>query len=130
MTDVFVPDPVATPLSLQRLERIETTNAQLVAVLSEMSAKLDVLIAQGDEQVSVNRSMAQFTQLLTGQATVDSPAARPGFSDYRENEAGDGWDVMLAFPNQGADWYPATASEVQQIAEMNAKRTTRRGKRR
>jgi hypothetical protein len=131
MTDRgLVPMPATVPEVVPVLNRLEALAAQQLAVLTEVSAKLDVLIAHSDEQVGVNRSMAHFTQQLTGQATVDVPIGRPGFANYRENAEGEGWEVELQYPNQPADWYPATAQEVQQIAERNASRPTRATKKR
>lgn len=114
----------STPLADMRLAQIETAGRQCVAILQEISAKLDVLIAHSDEQVSVNRAMAHFSQMLTGTASVDEGSVRPGFEDYREGS--DGWEVLLQYPNQVANWYPANAQEVQQISELNAKRATRK----
>ena len=123
-TPYVVNDPAQPSLVELRLQNLETVMRQQLATLTEISAKFDVLIAHSDEQVSVNRSMASFTRALTGEAQIDDGVVRPGFEDYREGD--EGWEVLLKYPNQVADWYPASAQEVQKISELNAKRATRR----
>lgn len=104
---------------------VSTSLQQIVVLLQEISGKLDTLNGHTEEQVGINRASAHFAQQLMSTATVDEPEVRPPFADYRENADGTGWEVFLQYANQVGEWYPATATEMHEISDRNAKRRNR-----